>query len=114
MSNHNYFATYIPGSEVIISLLQGTFGPQLEKLDYIEKTIFRAVLTTYVANYPASEDDTFESFIDECIKTAGFSWDVWDNERLVEAIRMCQTLHSNDIEVLIDALSEQIRGKIYA
>jgi hypothetical protein len=112
-----YFATYIPGTETVISLLQGEFGSQLEKLDYTEKSIFRAALSNYVANYAAYDHDDCSDpndLIDTCIEGAGVIWDIWENAQLVKAIRMCRILHEKDMEALIDSLSEQIRNGIYS
>ncbi|HAA31082.1 MAG TPA: hypothetical protein DCE56_29475 [Cyanobacteria bacterium UBA8553] len=116
MASTDYFATYIPGTEVTISVIQGQFGRQLEKLSYEEKIIFRAALSNYVANVHVYEQGSADDndLIDTCIEGAGVCWEVWDNERLVEAIRMCRVLHESDMEILIESLSEQLRNKIYA
>lgn len=116
MTEPRYF-TNIPGTETVISLLQGKFGPQLEKLDYTEKTIFRAALANYVANYDAYDHDDCpdpNDLIDTCIEGAGVIWDIWENASLVEAIRMCRMLHEKDMEALIESLSEQIRNRVYS
>lgn len=53
--------------------------------------------------------------IDCCIESAGVDWNVWyEDEPLVEVIQQCSELAEDDIEGLIEALTAQIRGKIYA
>jgi hypothetical protein len=55
------------------------------------------------------------TLIDCCIESAGVDWRVWDeDELLVKVIQECSLLSESDIEGLIEALTSQIRGKVYA
>jgi hypothetical protein len=50
-----------------------------------------------------------------CIEGAGADWDIWNADpTLVEAIQRCSELAEGDIEGLIEALTAQIRGGVYA
>jgi len=111
-----YYTNYIPGTEGILHSLQTRFGGQLQEMSYEQKIVFRAALAHYVSNNPVWLGvGSSISLIDCCIEAAGVDWNIWDSDpELVECIQACQELHESDIEGLIEALTAQIRGRIYS
>jgi|SRR5919202_4764794 hypothetical protein len=111
-----YFTSYDPQlqSPGIIHKIQQDWGGRLERMTYEQKIVFRAALADYIANKPVHQPSII-SLIDGCIESAGVDWNVWDeDEPLVEAIQHSSLLEEEDIEGLIEALTAQIRGKIYS
>jgi hypothetical protein len=96
--------------------LQERFGSQLQGMSYEQKIVMRAALADYVANKPVWKNEGSSiTLIDCCIESAGVDWNVWEeDEPLVEVIQQCSLLSESDIEGLIEALTAQIRGKVYA
>jgi len=76
----------------------------------------RAALAGFIANKPVwIEEGSSITCIDGCIESAGVDWNVWDEDQeLCEWITDCSRLNEADIEGLIEALTAQIRGKVYA
>ncbi|HEY9596127.1 MAG TPA: hypothetical protein V6D33_00455 [Cyanophyceae cyanobacterium] len=105
--------TRTPG---ILDRIQQEWGSQLEHMTYEQKIVMRAALSSFIAERPVWQSTgSGITLIDCCIEGAGVDWDVWDEDQfLVEIIRQCSRLSEDDIEGLIAALTEQIRGKIYA
>jgi hypothetical protein len=101
----------------ILDRIQQEWGAQLENMTYEQKIVMRAALSGYIAQRPVyiSEGSSI-SCIDSCIESAGVDWNIWDeDELLVEVIQHCAyTLLEADIEGLIEALTAQIKGKIYS
>jgi hypothetical protein len=85
-------------------------------MSYEQKIVMRAALCGFIAEKPVwIEEGSSISCIDGCIESAGVDWDVWNaDEKLVEHIQACSQLDESDIEGLIEALTSQIRGKVYA
>lgn len=116
-----YFTGYNPATQQpgILHQLQEQYGSQLEGMTYEQKIVMRAALADYIANKPVHQPSPHPdevTLIDMCIESAGVNWGIWDaDEPLVEAIQHCASLLSEgDIEGLIEALTSQIRGKVYA
>lgn len=113
-----YFTSYNPQTRTpgILDRIQQEWGAYLEQMTYEQKIVMRAALTGYIAQKPVHvEEGSSCSCIDGCIESAGVDWGVWDNdELLVEVIQHCSLLSESDIEGLIEALTSQIRGKVYA
>ena len=113
-----FYTSYNPQTEKpnILHQLSDRFGYQLQKLSYEQKIVFRAALAGFVAEKPVwIEEGSSISCIDGCIESAGVDWDVWNADpELVELIQACSLLDEGDIEGLIEALTAQIRGKVYA
>ncbi len=114
-----YFTSYNPQTRNpgILDQIQEKWGSQLERMTYEQKIVMRAALAGYIAQKPVHiEEGSSISCIDACIESAGVDWGIWDNdEPLVEAIQNCSWfLPESDIEGLIEALTSQIRGKVYA
>jgi hypothetical protein len=105
--------TRTPG---ILDRIQQEWGAYLENMAYEQKIVMRAALADYIANKPVwNESGNSISLIDACIEGAGVDWDIWEkDELLVEVIQECSQLSESDIEGLIAALTEQIRGQVYA
>jgi len=106
--------TYMPE---VLERIQEKWGSQLEQMTYEQKVVFRAALADYVANKPVWKELSSNSvtLIDCCIESAGVDWNIWEeDEPLVEVIQQCSLLSESDIEGLIEALTLQIRGKVYA
>jgi hypothetical protein len=85
-------------------------------MTYEQKIVMRAALAGYIAQKPVhvSEGSSI-SCIDGCIEGAGVDWDIWDaDELLVMVIQECSQLDESDIEGLIEALTSQIRSRVYA
>jgi hypothetical protein len=111
-----YFTSYDPQlqSPGILHKIQQEWGARLERMTYEQKIVFRAALADYIANKPVHQPSCV-SLIDGCIESAGVDWNVWDeDEPLVETIQHCSLLAEDDIEGLIESLTAQIRGKVYA
>ncbi len=99
-----------------LSQLQSRFGSQLERMTYEQKIVMRAALAGFISEKPVwvAEANSI-TCIDCCIESAGVSWDIWEqDDELVRYIQACSELNEDDIEGLIEALSAQIRGKIYS
>ncbi len=113
-----YYTSYDPESRIpgILDKIQQEWGGQLQQMTYEQKIVMRAALTGYIAEKPVwNTEGNSVSCIDCCIEGAGVDWDIWDkDELLVEAIQDCSLLSEDDIEGLIEALTSQIRGKVYA
>jgi hypothetical protein len=99
-----------------LHLLQERFGSQLEAMTYEQKIVFRAALAGFIAEKPVwQEEGSSITCIDCCIESAGADWAIWeDDKELCEWITDCSKLSESDIEGLIEALTSQIRGKVYA
>lgn len=99
-----------------LHLIQEHFGSALERMSYEQKIVMRAALSGFISEKPVWVDQENDiSCIDCCIESAGVSWDIWEqDEELVGYIQACSQLNEDDIEGLIEALSAQIRGKVYA
>ncbi len=112
-----YFTGYNPATQEpgILHQIQERYGAQLQELTYEQKIVMRAALADYIANKPIDQSGNSVSLIDSCIESAGVDWGIWDeDEPLVEVIQACSLLSEDDIEGLIEALTAQIRGKVYA
>ena len=98
-----------------LHLLQERFGSQLEAMTYEQKIVFRAALAGFIAEKPVwIEEGSSITCIDGCIESAGVDWNVWtEDQELCEWITDCSKLSESDIEGLIEALTSQIRGKVY-
>ena len=96
--------------------LQERFGSQLERMTYEQKIVFRAALAGFIAEKPVWQEEGNDiTCIDGCIESAGVDWAIWeDDKELCEWITDCSRLNEADIEGLIEALTAQIRGKVYA
>ena len=113
-----YYTGYNPQSRTpgILDQIQEQWGSQLERMTYEQKIVMRAALAGYIAQKPVhvSEGSSI-SCIDGCIEGAGVDWDIWDaDELLVMVIQECSQLDESDIEGLIEALTSQIKGRVYA
>lgn len=113
-----YFTGYNPQTRTpsILDRIQQEWGAQLQGMTYEQKIVFRAALAGYIAEKPVwSSQGNSISCIDCCIEGAGADWAIWDaDELLVQAIQECSLLDEGDIEGLIEALTSQIKGGIYA
>ena len=113
-----FYTSYNPQTEKpdILHQLSERFGSQFQKLSYEQKIVFRAALAGFIAEKPVwIEEGSSISCIDGCIESAGVDWSVWDEDpELVKYIQACSQLDESDIEGLIEALTTQIRGKVYA
>ncbi|MBD2018538.1 hypothetical protein H6F96_31865 [Microcoleus sp. FACHB-53] len=102
----------------ILHQLQERFGSQLQEMSYEQKIVFRAALADYIANKPVhipSPHPDEVTLMQSCIESAGVNWNIWDDdEELCQYIESCETLHESDMEGLIESLTAQIRGKVYA
>ena len=113
-----YYTGYNPQAQKPDALhqLQERFGSQIQVMSYEQKIVFRAALAGFIAEKPVwVEEGSSISCIDGCIESAGVDWGIWDKDpELVEYIQICSRLDESDIEGLIEALTAQIRGKVYA
>jgi hypothetical protein len=113
-----YYTGYNPKTKKPDALyqLQERFGSQFEGMSYEQKIVMRAALAGFIAEKPVwIEEGSSITCIDGCIESAGVDWNVWDKDpELVEYIQACSQLEESDIEGLIEALTAQIRGKVYA
>lgn len=99
-----------------LHLVQEHFGSELERMSYEQKIVMRAALSGFIAEKPVwQEEGSSITCIDGCIESSGADWNVWDEDQeLCEWITDCSRLPESDIEGLIEALTAQIRGKIYS
>ena len=113
-----FYTIYDPQNYMpeVLERIQKKWGYQLESMTYEQKIVFRAALADYVANKPVWKNEgSSVTLIDCCIESAGVDWNVWEeDEPLVEVVQQCSLLSESDIEGLIEALTSQIRGKVYA
>jgi hypothetical protein len=113
-----FYTAYNPQAQKPDALhqLQERFGSQLQGMSYEQKIVMRAALAGFIAEKPVwIEEGSSITCIDGCIESAGVDWNVWDKDpELVEYIQACSQLEESDIEGLIEALTAQIRGKVYA
>jgi hypothetical protein len=112
-----YFTSYNPQTQEPDALhqLQESFGSHFQGMSYEQKVVMRAALAGFIALKPVWQEDSYISCIDGCIESAGVDWGIWDKDpELVEYIQVCSQLEESDIEGLIEALTAQIRGKVYA
>ena len=114
-----YFTSYNPQTRQpgILDRIQQEWGAHLEYMAYEQKIVMRAALAGFIAFKPVyQEEGSSISCIDCCIESAGVDWGIWEEDPLlVEVIQKCSSdLSESDIEGLIEALTNQIRGKIYA
>ena len=113
-----FYTSYDPQNYMpeVLERIQEKWGSQLESMTYEQKIVFRAALADYVANKPVWKNEgSSVTLIDCCIEAAGVDWNVWEeDEPLVEVIQQCRLLSESDIEGLIEALTSQIRGKVYS
>jgi len=112
-----FYTNYNPQTQKpdSLHLLQDRFGSQLESMTYEQKIVFRAALAGFIAIKPVwIEEGSSITCIDCCIECAGADWNVWEeDEPLVDVIQQCSLLSESDIEGLLEALTSQIRGKVY-
>ena len=113
-----YYTGYDPKTRQpgILDRIQEEWGAQLQYMTYEQKVVFRAALADYIANKPVwKEEGSSITCIDASIETAGVNWNIWDEDPLlVEVIQKCSQLSEGNIEGLIQALTEQIGGRVYA
>lgn len=113
-----YFTGYNPQSRTpsILDRIQQEWGSQLQHMTYEQKIVFRAALAGYIAEKPVWQTEgSGITCIDACIEGAGVDWDIWNaDELLAQVIQECSQLDESDIEGLIEALSAQIRDRVYA
>ena len=113
-----YHTSYNPQTRTpgILDRIQEEWGSQLENMTYEQKIVTRAALAGYIAQKPVWDSSSNSiTCIDGCIESAGADWNIWDeDELLVEVIQHCSQLDESDIEGLIEALTAQIQGKVYA
>ena len=113
-----FYTNYNPQTQKpdSLHLLQDRFGSQFEAMTYEQKIVFRAALAGFIAEKPVwIEEGSSITCIDGCIESAGADWNIWDEDQeLCEWITDCSKLTETDIEGLIEALTAQIRGKVYA
>lgn len=102
----------------LLHQLQERFGTRFQCMTYEQKIVFRAALADYISNKPVhipSPHPDEVTLMQGCIESAGANWNVWDSDpELCQYIEDCETLGESDIEGLIEALTAQIRGKVYA
>ena len=115
-----YYTGYDPEAKSPEALhqIQERFGARLQKMTYEQKIVMRAALADYIANKPVHKPSPHPdeiTLIDCCIETAGVDWHIWDEDpELVGYIQSCSQLSEGNIEGLIEALTAQIQGKVYA
>ena len=113
-----YHTSYNPQTRTpgILDRIQEEWGSQLENMTYEQKIVTRAALAGYIAQKPVWDSSSNSiTCIDGCIESVGADWNIWDeDELLVEVIQHCSQLDESDIEGLIEALTAQIQGKVYA
>ena len=115
-----YHTGYDPKTQSpeVLHNLQERFGSQLQQMTYEQKIVFRAALADYIANKPVHQPTPHPegiTLIDCCIESAGVDWNIWyEDPELVEYIQACSQLSEGNIEGLIEALTAQIGGKVYA
>lgn len=110
---------YVDANKEVFRRLQERFGGQLQGMSYEQKIVMRAALADFVSNKPVWKYDSTTSLIDLCIEAAGVDWGIWDEDHeggdseLVTFIQDCSKLDPDSIEGAIEALTSQIRSKIY-
>lgn len=112
-----YYTSFnVESTPNILDTIQQEWGSYLENMTYEQKIVMRAALAGYIATEPVWDaSGNSITCIDSCIECAGADWGIWDNdELLVEVIQQCSQLDESDLEGLIEALTAQIRGKVYA
>ncbi len=113
-----YYTGYDPQTQepVVLHNLQERFGSQLEQMTYEQKIVFRAALAGFIAQLPVwKEEGSGITCIDSCIESVGADWNVWDeDEELCEYIQACSQISERNIENMIEALTAQIGGRVYA
>jgi hypothetical protein len=112
-----YYTGYNPQTQKPDTLhqLSERFGSHFQGMSYEQKIVMRAALAGFIAEKPVWQEDSYISCIDGCIESAGVDWRIWDEDpELVKHIQACSQLDESDIEGLIEALTAQIRGKLYA
>lgn len=113
-----YYTGYNPIARTpgILDRIQEEWGSQLQHMTYEQKIVMRAALAGYIAEKPVwKSEGSSISCIDCCIEGAGVDWDIWyADELLVLVIQECSQLDESDIEGLIEALTSQIKGRVYA
>jgi hypothetical protein len=113
-----FYTGYDPEAQSpeVLHDIQERFGARLQKMSYEQKIVLRGTLASFIALQPVwSDQGNSISCIDACIESVGVDWDVWDADpELVEYIQRCSQLSEGNIEGLIQALCEQIQGKVYA
>ena len=113
-----YYTGYDPQkqSPEILHQLQEQYGPQFQRLTYEQKIVMRAALAGFIAQKPVwKEEGSGITCIEGCIESAGADWHVWDEDpELCKVIEACSQLSEGNIEGLIEALTAQIGGKVYA
>jgi hypothetical protein len=113
-----YYTGYDPKTQepAILHNLQERFGSQLQQMTWEQKVVMRAALTGFIAQLPVWEQEGNDiTCIDACIESAGVDWGIWDEDQeLCEYIQACSQLSEGNIENLIEALTAQIQGKVYA
>jgi hypothetical protein len=115
-----FYTGYDPEAQSpeVLHNIQERFGARLQKMTYEQKIVMRAALADFIANKPVHKPSPHLeeiTLIDCCIETAGVDWHIWDEDpELVGYIQSCSQLSEGNIEGLIQALCEQIQGKVYA
>ncbi len=115
-----YFTSYNPSTEQpdILHKLQERFGDKLQQMTCEQKVVMRAALANFVANKPVDQPSPHPeevTLMQGCIEGAGVEWGVWDSDpELCQYIEACEPLHESNLEGLIEALTAQIRGGVYA
>lgn len=114
-----YYTSYSPLTHepLILYHLQDRYGGgQLQGMSYEQKIVMRTALSTFISQKPVWQADGNDiTLIDLCIEGAGVDWDVWNEDgELVNTIQACPSLEESDIEGLIQALTEQIKDRVYS
>lgn len=113
-----YYTGYDPQNRTpeILDHIQQRWGSQLQGMTYEQKIVMRAAFTGFIAQKPVWDvEHNSITCIDACTESAGADWNIWDEDvELCQVIEACSQLHESDIEGLIEALTSQIRSKIYA
>jgi hypothetical protein len=102
----------------ILDRIQQEWGTQLEHMTYEQKIVMRGALADYIVNKPVHQPSPHRdevTLMQTCIETAGVDWNVWDADpELCQCLEACESLHESDVEGLIEAITAQIRGRVYA
>ncbi|MBD0363261.1 MAG: hypothetical protein ICV55_10905 [Coleofasciculus sp. C3-bin4] len=115
-----YSTSYNPQSKtpLLLHQLQERYGARLQSMTYEQKIVLRAALANYIANKPVHQPSPHPeevTLMQGCIESAGADWNVWEADpELCEYVEACESLSESDIEGLIEALTAQIRGGVYA
>ncbi len=114
-----FFCSYNPQTQQpdVLHQLQERFGSQLQQMTWEQKVVMRAALANFVANKPVDQPSPHPeevTLMQSCIEGAGVEWGIWDNDpELCQYIEACESLDESNLEGLIEALSAQIRGRVY-